>query len=476
MKRTFLLLSTASTAFAALPSVGPDYVRPAVEAPVAYRDAGAWKAAEPADAAPRGNWWRIYSDPELDRLEGLSMDRNQDLRAAAARVEQAAASAGVAQSAFWPQVAAQPSATRTRFSPTTDNPFPDVLATDLSVPVLATWELDVFGRVRRLSEGARADASASAATFEAVRLSLAASVAQDYFSLLGLDREEAVLQGTIALRRRELDLVSAQRKGGAATELDTSRAGTELATAEADLASVAVRRDSMQNSLAVLAGESATTFSVPVSVSEIALPAVPAGVPSELLERRPDIAAAERSLAAANARIGVAKAAFFPAISLTGSAGFESADSGRLFGADSRIWSIGPSLYLPIFQGGRNQSNLDRSRASYEENLAAYRQQVLVAFREVQEALTASRLLAGQSDAQDRALVFSRRAAALAETRYDAGYVSYLDVIDAQRTELGNERASAQLAAQRLNVSVALIKALGGGWSAPGEGRRAASD
>jgi outer membrane protein, multidrug efflux system len=449
-----------------------------VEAPAAYRDggnAGTWKAAAPADAAPRGNWWRIYADPELDRLEDISVARNQDLKAAAARVEQAAAAAGLARSAYWPQVAAAPSATRERFSATTDNPFPDLQATDLSVPLLATWELDLFGRVRRLNEGARADAAASAAAFESVRLSVAASVAQDYFSLLGLDRELAVLRGTIALRQRELDLVSAQRKGGSATELDTSRAGTELATAEADLAAVAERRDSVQGSLAVLSGESASTFSVPSSVSDIALPAVPPGVPSELLERRPDIAAAERSLAAANARIGVAKSAFFPAISLTGSAGFESADSSRLLGADSRIWSIGPSLYLPIFQGGRNRSNLDRSRAAYDESLAAYRQQVLVAFREVQEALTATRLLTEQSAAQDRALAFSRRAAALAKTRYDAGYVSYLDVVDAQRTELGNERASAQLAAERLNVSVALIKALGGGWSTAA-GRPVAAD
>ncbi len=479
MKHILLLLTSAASAWAGLPSVGPDYVRPAVETPAAYRDAGTaggWTAAEPADAAERGSWWRIYADPELDRLEDLSMAHNQDLKAAAARVEQAAASVGLARSAYWPQVSAQPSATRERFSSTTDNAFPDVHATDLSVPFLATWELDLFGRVRRLNEGARADASASAATLESMRLSVAAGVAQAYFSLVGLDREIAVLQGTIALRRRELDLVSAQRRGGAATELDTSRAGTELSTAEADLSSVAARRDSVQGSLAVLAGESAISFSIPASVMDVAPPSVPPGVPSGLLERRPDIAAAERSLAAASARIGVAKSAFFPAISLTGGAGFESADSSRLLGADSRIWSIGPSLYLPLFQGGRNRSNLDRSRAAYDESLAAYRQQVLVAFREVQEALTASRLLAEQAAAQDRALAFSRRAAVLAKTRYDAGYVSYLDVVDAQRTELGNERASAQLAAQRLNVSVALVKALGGGWTAGPAGRPVAAD
>jgi multidrug efflux system outer membrane protein len=475
MKTAILFLSLATAASGALPSVGPDYVRPLVQTPAAYRDAdGAWKASEPSDGTPRGTWWRIFSDPELDRLEGLSISRNQDLAAAAARVEQAAAEAGLARSAYWPQVAASPSATRERFSPTTDNPYPQVLATDLSVPLLASWELDLFGRVRRLNEAARADAAASASLFESVRLSLSAGVAQDYFLLRGLDRELAVLRATITLRRRELDLVSAQQKGGTATELDTSRAETELAAAEADLAAVAVRRESVQDSLAVLAGESATSFAVGSSVADIAVPVVPAGVPSALLERRPDVAAAERALAAANARIGVAKSAFFPAISLTGSAGYESAEGSRLFGADSRIWSVGPTLYLPLFQGGRNRSNLDRSRAVYEESLAAYRQQVLVALREVQEALTSSRLLSDESAALDRALSHSRRAAELAKTRYEAGYVSYLDVVDAQRTELGNERASAQLFAQRLNASVALIKALGGGWSAPSGGPAAA--
>jgi multidrug efflux system outer membrane protein len=462
-----LLLATAAAAQAALPSVGPDYTRPATAAPAAWRDGslGDWKAAAPADAAGRGEWWRLFADPTLDRLETLALSQNQDLRATAARVEQAAAAAGLARSAYSPQFAVDPAFTRERFSATTANPYPDLLANDWSAPLLATWELDLFGRVRRLNESARDDAAASAATFESVRLSLAANVAATYFSLRGLDRELAILRDTVTLRHRALALVSAQRQGGAATELDTSRAETELAVAEADSAAVAVRRESLQDALAVLAGVSAPDFSIPPALVDVAVPAVPSGLPSGLLERRPDIAAAERSLAAANARIGVARAAFFPAISLTGSAGFESADTDRLFGADSRIWSIGPSLYLPIFQGGRNRANLQRSRAAYDESVAVYRQQVLVAFREVQEALTATRLLADQSAAQDRALAFSRRAAALAETRYQSGYVSYLEVIEAQRTELSNERATAQLAAQRLNTGVALIKALGGGWS-----------
>jgi len=467
MKFTILFLATVAGAFAALPSVGPDYERPATVAPTAYRDAdnlGSWKTAAPADALARGEWWKLFADATLNDLEIRALAANQDLRATAARVEQAAAAAGLARSAYWPQISLDADAVRERNSPTIANPYPNAVATDYNAPLVASWELDLFGRVRRLNESARADADASAALFESVRLSLTADVAANYFSLRGLDRELAILRDTVGLRRRELELLSTQRRSGAATELDTARAETELATAEADADAVAVRREALQNALAVLVGESATEFALAPLVTDSAPPPVPAGLPSDLLERRPDIAAAERSLAAANARIGVAKAAFFPAISLTGSAGFESADTASLFQADSRIWSIGPSLYLPIFQGGRNHANLERSRAAYDESVALFRQSVLVAFREVQDALTATRLLTEQSGAQERALRSARRSAVLAQTRYDAGYVSYLDVIDAQRTALATERASAQLAAERLNTSVALIKALGGGW------------
>ncbi len=459
-----LLLAAAPAALAALPSVGPDYVRPEAPAPAVYRDS-AWQQASPAEATPRGPWWKLFADQSLDELEQRALARNQDLRATAARVAEAAASAGIARSAYWPQLAVNPSVNRSRMSTTTDNPFPVAISNDFTLPLLATWEIDVFGRVRRQAEGARDDAESAAATFEAVRLSLTASVATVYFTIRATDREMAILHETVDLRRHELDLVSAQRRSGAATELDTARAETELASAEADTAAVSVRRESLQDALAVFVGESASSFAVPTSIADIGLPSVPPGLPSGLLERRPDIAAAERSLAAANARIGVAKAAFFPAISLTGSAGFDSGETSRLFGADSRIWSIGPALYLPLFQGGRNRAALDRSKAAYDESIATYRQQVLVAFREVQEALTTLRLLSDQSSAQERAVAGAKRAASLAETRYRAGYVSYLEVIDAQRTELDNERTATQLFAQRLNTDVALIKALGGGWS-----------
>lgn len=468
MKSSLLLLATSATTFAALPSVGPDYARPSIDAPAAYRDVenfGSWKTAEPADASVRGEWWKLFADSALDALETRALAANQDLRAAAARVEQARAAAGIAAGSTWPQLALNPSAVRERTSGTTDNVFPQSPTTTYRLPLVASWEIDLFGRVRRLTESARRDAEASAATFESVRLALTAEVATNYFSYRALDRELTLVRATTALRQRTLQLVSARLNSGAATQFDLARAETELATADAESAALERRRASLQNALAVLVGEPASNFSLAsVATADAVPPAVPAGLPSDLLERRPDIAAAERSLAAANARIGVAKAAFFPAISLTGTAGVASGDVDRLFTSDSRIWSIGPSLYLPIFQGGRNRANLERSRAAYDESVAIFRQQVLVAFREVQDALTATKFLAEQSEAQARALVAARRATSLAQSRFDSGFVPYLEVIDAQRTSLAVERASAQLDALRLTASVALIKAVGGGW------------
>ena len=453
-----------------LAAVSSSAATPALEFPAAYRDvppasAILWKVAEPADADARGEWWKLFADPALDALIAQALASNQDLRAAAARVEQARAAAGFAGSSYWPQIAANGFIVRERSSSTTENVLPDSLSTTYRAPLTVSWELDLFGRVRQLTASARADAEATTATFESVRLALTSDVAATFFTLRALDRELELVRGNVGLRQRARELAAARMAHGVSAELDVTRADTELAATEAEAAALENRRAAVQNALAVLLGASAPDFGLTALVSESpAPPAVPPGLPAALLERRPDIAAAERTLVAAQARIGVAKAAFFPAISLTGSAGFASAEVEGLFKADSRIWSIGPSLYLPIFQGGRNRANLARSRAAHDEAVAIYRQRVLVAFREVQDALTASRLLAEQSAAQARALTSARRAVTLAQTRYEAGFVSFLEVIDAQRTALTTERASAQLAALRLNTSVALIKALGGGW------------
>ncbi|HVU34695.1 MAG TPA: efflux transporter outer membrane subunit [Opitutaceae bacterium] len=471
MKSLLFLLpfAAALTASAALPAVGPNYVRPAAPVPGSYRDVDtsfAWKAGTPADALSHGSWWRLFRDPVLDGLENRALAANQDLRGAAARVEEARAEAGLARSDYWPRIAANGEFTRERTSSTTANVFPATLTNTYNAPLSATWELDVFGRVRRLSESARADAAASAATFEAVRLAMTADVASTYFTLGALDRELAIVRETAELRRRALQIENVRLRHGTAAEVDVARAETELATADADAADLENRRASVRNALAVLIGAPASDFQVtPSPVGRITAPVVPPGLPADLLERRPDIAAAERSLAAANARIGVAKAAFFPAISLTGSAGFASDEVDTLFNADSRVWSIGPRLYLPIFQGGRNRANLERSRAAFDEAVAIYRGRVLVAFRDVQDALTSGRWIAAQLAAQQRALTAAKRAEKLTQSRYDAGYVSYFEVIDAQRTSLAVERAAVRLEAQRLNASVALIKSLGGGWT-----------
>jgi multidrug efflux system outer membrane protein len=470
MKHALFLILTAAPALASLPAVGPDYTRPETTAPSEYRYISTevdWKSAAPADGAPRGQWWALFGDSTLNGLEERALSGNQDLKMASARVEQAFASAGIARAAYAPQVALEAAGSRSQQSSTVDNPYINLLSNDYSVPLVATWELDLFGRVRRLNESAKADAEASASEFESIRLSLSANVAATYFTLRGLDREIAILKDTASLRQRSLELISAQYRGGVATELDTARAETELATVDAETHALEARRESTQGALAVLVGDSAVTFSVPPAPIAIAIPAVPAGLPSELVERRPDVASAERELAAANARIGVAKAAFFPAISLTGSAGFESGSTERLFGSDSRIWAFGPSLYLPIFQGGRNRANLDRAKGVFDENIAAYRQRVLVAFDEVQDSLASTHILAEQALSQDHAVKSARQASQLAQKRYDAGYVSYLDVVEADRTELESERTAAQLESQRLNVAVALIKALGGGWQSP---------
>ena len=471
MKTFTLMLATTAVAAAALPAVGPDYQRPSVPQASGWRDTEgltAWKVAAPADGLDRGAWWKLFADPELDGLEARALAASPSLAAAAARVEQARASAGLARSSYWPQVAADGSLVRQRTSRAVDNPLPVSIGNTYTAPLTATWEIDLFGRVRRLSESARAEAEASAANFAAARLSLTAEVASTYFTLRALEREQAIVHDTVALRQRALELVRTRVRLGTAADLDAARAETELASTEADAAALANQHAAAQNALATLVGEPAPGFTLARAAGAASTPpAVPGAMPAELLERRPDVAAAERSLAAANARIGVAKAAFFPAISLTGAAGYASGDVDRLFNADARVWSIGPSVYLPIFQGGRNRANLARSRAAYDEAVAEFRQRVLVAFRDVQDALSATRYLGEEAVAQDRALAAARRTLALVQVRYDAGYVSYFEVIDAQRTALATERASVALTALRLNTSVALIKALGGGWHGP---------
>ena len=463
------LLLAVSSANAGLLTVGPDYRQPTNSVPANYKatDLGAWKKGRPLDDVPKGNWWEIFGDANLNGLEAQALQANQELKAAVARVDQARATARVSRSELLPSLNLDPSFTRQRYSPNQVPSFGGVTANTFQAPLDLSYEVDLWGRVRRGFESARADAQASLAAFYNVLLTLQADVAQNYFALRALDAEIATVAGTVDLRKEQVRLVRSRFEGGIGNELDISRAEAELATTEAEAASLARRRAELENAIAILVGSNPASFRLAATTAtnwNPQPPSIPAGLPADLLERRPDVAEAERQLASANARIGIAKAAFFPVLTLTGSGGYVSADVDSLFKWDSHVWSIGPSLSLPIFAGGRNRANYKRSQAAYQESVARYRQQVLVAFGEVENSLSGIRHLGDQSAAQQRAVANARHAADLATDRYRSGIVSYLEVVDASRDALSAERANAQLAGQRLIASVQLIKAIGGGW------------
>jgi multidrug efflux pump len=463
------LLSPFS-ARAGMLTIGPDYSPPTNSFPLNYKamELGHWKEGRPLDTVPKGRWWEVFGDTNLNDLELQALAANQNLKAAVARVDQARATARVARSDLLPSLSLDPSCNRQRYSPNESPSYGPLTANTWQTPLDLSYEVDLWGRVRRGFESARADAQGSLAAFGNVLLTLQADVAQNYFRLRALDAEIATVTGTVELRKEQVRLVRSRFNGGIGNDLDIARAETELATTEAEAASLAQQREELENAIAILAGSDPTSFHVAAAGAanwNPPTPEIPAGMPSDLLERRPDVAQAERQLASANARIGVAKAAFFPVLTLTGSGGYLSADVDTLFNWNSRTWSIGPSLSLPIFTGGRNRANFRRSKAVFEESVADYRQQVLVAFGEVEDSLSAIRQLADQSAAQQRAVTHSRRAVDLATDRYRSGIVSYIEVVDASRDALQSERGNARLSGQRLIADVQLIKALGGGWN-----------
>lgn len=456
-------------ASAGLLTVGPDYKPPTNAMPGAYKavELGAWKQGRPLDNVPKGAWWEVFHDTGLNGLEAAAVHQNQNLQGALARLDQVRATARVARADLLPTLSLDPSFTRQRYSPNQDPSFGNITANTFSVPLDLSYEIDLWGRVRRGFESARADAQASLADFYNVLLTLQTDVAQNYFALRSLDAEIATVTATVGLRQEQVQLVRSRFEGGIGNDLDVARAQTELATTEADAASLAQRRSQLENALAILVGSNPSIFRVPVASTNNwnpEPPAIPAGLPADLLERRPDVAEAERQLASANARIGVAKGSFFPVLSLTASGGYVSGDVQTLFNWDSRVWSIGPSLSLPIFAGGRNRANYKRAQAAFGESATHYRQQVLIAFGDVENSLAGIRYLADQSAAQQRAVANARRAVDLATERYRSGIVRYLEVVDASREALQAERGNAQLTGQRLNAAVQLIKALGGGW------------
>lgn len=465
-------------------SVGPNYHRPAPlpdqPAPKSYSQSGTnlvnWKVAEPASARPRGQWWQIFADSELSRLETLALTNNQNLAAAIARLQQARDLVTVARSEFYPQLNAggTPGGDLTRQRTSVNEPLAGQRAgvahtyNTFTAPIYLGWEADLWGRVRRLSEAAQERFMASADDLESAKLDVTAEVADDYFSLQSLNDEYALITNTIDAYRRSLELTQNRRRGGVVSDLDVAQAATQLHSAEAQLPDVELRRDQTRHALAILCGRSPIEFALATDQPETAtVPAIPPGLPADLLEHRPDIAAAERRMAAANADIGVAKAAFFPAIRFNGAAGLQSISASSWFDWPSRFWSVGPNIELPLFTGGLNTANLARTRAAYDEVVADYRQTVLGAFGEVEDSLAAQQWLAEEWTAENDAVVAALHALDIANNRYRAGLITYLDVATAQTAALTQERAAVELQGARLTACVNLIKALGSGWTAP---------
>ncbi|HEV8541663.1 MAG TPA: efflux transporter outer membrane subunit, partial [Verrucomicrobiae bacterium] len=411
---------------------------------------GTWKEGAPRDHLPKDHWWELFGDPVLNHFEEQTLSANYELKAALARLEQSRATARVARSALFPEISVDPAYGRERYSPNQEPSFGAITATTIRAPIDLSYEIDIFGRVRHGFEAARAETAASAAAYQNLLLTLQADVAVNYFRLRALDSEVAAVARTVGLRQEQLSLVKGRFDAGIGNDLDIARAQTELANTEAEAAALARQRAELENALAILTANNPSNFRVAADASNSTFwnpepPLVPVGLPSELLERRPDVAEAERQIAAANARVGIARAAAFPVVRLTGTAGFLSADFDSVFNWESRIWSLGPSVSLPIFSGGRIRAEKARANAAHEEAIARYRQRVLVAFGDVENSLATIKFLATQKEAQDRALANARKAAALADTRYKAGFVGYLDVVDASREVLQFERASVQL-------------------------------
>jgi len=452
-------------------TVGPDYVKPSAPTPANYKEAepgSAWKIAAPADSAKRGQWWKVFGDAQLDALEAQVTTSNQDLRAAEARYREARALAQQARAGYYPTVTAGVGAARYRASANVPGKTAATIGpnNDFLLPLDASWEPDLWGRVRRSVESGVASAQASSADVETVRLSLQAELAADYFELRGLDAEIGLLEQTLVAYRKALELTQSRYSGGVASQTDVAQAETQLKTTQAQAIDLGVRRAQLEHAIALLVGKPASDFSLAAAPFEPAPPAVPVGLPSQLLERRPDIAGAERRIAAANAQIGVAEAAYYPTVTLSAAFGFESASFSDWFSWPSRLWALGGSASQTIFDGGRRRAVGEQARATYDETVASYRETVLSAFRDVEDNLAELRILAEEARVQDDAVRSSQRSVTLTTNRYTGGAATYLDVVVVQAISLSNQRTSIDIARRRMSASVRLIKAIGGGWEA----------
>jgi NodT family efflux transporter outer membrane factor (OMF) lipoprotein len=448
-------------------AVGPKYTKPTAQIPPSYKELGNWKPAEPSDATRKDNWWEIFKDPELNTLEEQLTVSNQTLRAAQDRYSQARAAVRISRAGEFPQASAGGLASRQRQSSnralrgaTSPSNYSDfVLSGDIS------YEADVWGRVRKTVESSRAEAQASAADLETVRLSLHAELALDYFTLRGLDAQKDLFDSTVAAFEKALELTQNRFQGGLASKEDVELATTQLEQTRAQDIDITATRDQFEHAIAVLIGQPAPTFSLPRAALAALPPAIPPGQPSELIERRPDIAGAERLVEAANAQIGLAKVAYFPLIMLNAIGGFESGQFTSWLAGPSALWSVGASTLETVFDAGRRRAVSDQARAAYDGTVASYQQTVLTAFQEVEDSLSDLRILEEEAKTQDAAVAAAQRALDQSVNRYKGGLDTYLLVITAQSVALANQRTSVNLLTRRMTSSVLLVKALGGGWN-----------
>ena len=449
-------------------AVGPDYVRPKVETPAAYKEAGDWKPARPRDDVQRGEWWKAFGDPQLDALVERVAVSNQTVAATEAQLRQAEALTAQARAAWWPTLTATAQDTRSKPSGTT-GPVVGVPTTKrviYSLPFNVSWEADLWGRIRRTVEQGTASEQASAADLLNAVLSARASLAQSYFQLRTLDAQQQLLDETAANYATTLELTKNRYVAGVASRADVAQAQAQLESTRAQALDTGVQRAQLEHAVAVLLGRPASSFTLAAAPLAAAPPPIPpTGVPADLLERRPDIAAAERRAAAANAEIGVAKAAFFPTLTLAATYGFQSATPEHWITMPSRFWSLGPALALTLFDGGRRAAVSDQAMAAYDQAVANYRGTVLQAFSEVEDNLAALRILEQEAAVLEAAVAAAQQAYDVTLNQYKAGIATYLQVVSAQNALLGARLSAVSVRGRRVVASVQLVKALGGGWS-----------
>ena len=452
-------------------SVGPNYKRPSPPSATKWDLAEPWREGAPKDAIPKGQWWTVFHDEDLNALETQAFAANQTIKISIARLEQARATAAIQVAALFPTLNTSPSAERQRLSgnrPTSGVPITLRPATqnNFAVPFTVSYEVDLFGRRRRSIEAAEASYQANAADLENVRLLVTAQLAGDYFNLRELDSELKILTRTVEALQKGLELVNSRHSGGVASGLDVAQEETLLNTTRTQAVLLQQQRKQFEDAIAVLVGQPAPDFHMPLRVLDAEPPGLDVGLPSDLLERRPDIAEAEREMAVANAQIGVAQAAYYPSLNIFGQGGWQAADIAKLANAGSAFWALGANVAQEIFTGGARRVQVQFARAGYDANVANYRQTVLGAFQEVQDEITGLTVLIQAQQSQQQAVDAARRTLDISTSRYSGGLVSYLDVVTAQRDLLADEQQLAVIRGQRLVSSVLLVKALGGGWDA----------